>query len=82
VLIIPFSWGSQLGSQLHAIKQFFSAVAGEKEDFCKGSLSLPIFYFVIILLYFIFACIFLSKIQKIASFIVGTSLLLVHYVVP
>jgi hypothetical protein len=26
---------------------FSSAVAGEKEDFCKGSLSLPIFYFVI-----------------------------------
>jgi hypothetical protein len=43
---------------------FFGAVAEEKEDFCKGSLSLPIFYFVIILLYFIFACIFLSKIQK------------------
>jgi hypothetical protein len=61
---------------------FSGADAGEKEDFCKGSLSLPIFYFVIILLYFIFACIFLSKIQKIASFIVGTLLLLVHYVVP
>jgi hypothetical protein len=43
---------------------FFGVVAGEKEDFCKGSLSLPIFYFVIVLLYFIFACIFLSKIQK------------------
>jgi hypothetical protein len=38
---------------------FSGAVAREKEDFCKGSLSLPIFYFVIILLYFIFACIFL-----------------------
>jgi hypothetical protein len=44
---------------------FSGAVAGEKEDFCKGSLSLPIFYFVIVLLYFIFSCIFLSKIQKI-----------------
>jgi hypothetical protein len=45
---------------------FSGTVAGEKEDFCKGSLSLPIFYFVIVivLLYFIFACIFLSKIQK------------------
>jgi hypothetical protein len=43
---------------------FSGAVAGEKEDFCKGSLSLPIFYFVIVLLYFTFACIFLSKIQK------------------
>jgi hypothetical protein len=64
VLIIPSSWGSQLGGHLHTIKQFSGAVAGEKEDFCKGSLSLPIFYFVIVLLYFIFACIFLSKIQK------------------
>jgi hypothetical protein len=44
---------------------FSGAVAGKKEDFCKGSLSLPTFYFVIVLLYFIFACIFLSKIQKI-----------------
>jgi hypothetical protein len=43
---------------------FFGAVAGEKEDFCKGSLSLPIFYFVIVLLYFIFVCIFLSKTHK------------------
>jgi hypothetical protein len=49
---------------------FSGAVAGEKEDFCKGSLSLPIFYFVIVLLYFIFAFIFLSKIQKNSSFIV------------
>jgi hypothetical protein len=51
---------------------FFCAFAGEKEDFCKGSLSLPIFYFVIVLLYFIFACIILSKIQKNSSFIVVT----------
>jgi hypothetical protein len=35
-----------------AIKHFSGAVAGEKEDFCKGSLSLPIFYFVIVLLTF------------------------------
>jgi hypothetical protein len=85
MLIIPSSWGSQLGGHLHAIRQFFwcrcrglkkkklprqlrtsnfsGAIAGEKEDFCKTSLSLPIFYFVIVLLYFIFPCIFLSKIQ-------------------
>jgi hypothetical protein len=49
---------------------FSGVVAGEKEDLCIGSLSLPIFYFVILLIYFIFACIFLSKIQKISSFIV------------
>jgi hypothetical protein len=28
---------------------FSGAVAGEKEDFCKESLSLPIFYFVIVI---------------------------------
>jgi hypothetical protein len=67
---------------LHTIKQFSGAVAREKEDFCKGSLARTIFYFVFVLLYFIFACIFLSKIQKIASFIVVTLLLLVHYVAP
>jgi hypothetical protein len=68
---------------LHAIKQFSGAVAGEEEDFCKGSLSRTILYFVFVLLYFIFACIFLSKIQKkLVSFIVVTLLLLVHYVVP
>jgi hypothetical protein len=43
---------------------FSGTVVGEKEDFCMGSLLLPIFYFVIVLLYFIFACIFFSKIQK------------------
>jgi hypothetical protein len=57
----------KLPRQLRASKmpsKFSGAVAGEKEDFCKESLSLLIFYFVIILLYFIFACIVLSKIQK------------------
>jgi uncharacterized ion transporter superfamily protein YfcC len=59
---------SQLVGHLHhqhrTINKFFGAVAGEKEDFCKGSLTRTIFYFVFVLLYFIFACIFLSKIQK------------------
>jgi hypothetical protein len=54
----PILVGHQLSSN------FSGAVAGEKEDFWKGSLSLPIFYFVIVLLYFIFSSIFLSKIQK------------------
>jgi hypothetical protein len=54
-----------------ANKHFSSTVAGEKEDFCKGSLSLPIFllcYCFAYSLYFIFVCSFLSKIQKISSF--------------
>jgi hypothetical protein len=49
---------------LQAIKQFSGAVAGEEEDFCKGSLARTIFYIFLVFLYFIFACIFLSKIQK------------------
>jgi hypothetical protein len=85
VLIIPSSWGSQLGGHLPASSIFSGAVAGdlkkklprqlrtsifsgaiarEKEDFYKGSLARSIFYFVIVLLYFIFACIVLSKTQK------------------
>jgi hypothetical protein len=50
------------------INKFSGAVAGEKEDFCKRSLARTIFYFVFsfALFYFIFACIFLSKIQKIS----------------
>jgi hypothetical protein len=64
VLTIPSSWGFQQGVIYTPSSIFSGALAGEKEDFCKGSLSLPIFYFVIILLYFIFSCIVLSKIQK------------------
>jgi hypothetical protein len=45
-------------------QQFFWRRCRGKRGFLQGSLSLPIFYFVIVLLYFIFACIFLSKIQK------------------
>jgi hypothetical protein len=53
---------------------FSGAVAGEKEDFCKGSLPLPIFYFVIILLtfftLFLFAFFFYRIYKKFSSFIV------------
>jgi hypothetical protein len=77
MLIIPSSWGSQLGGQLHAIKQFFwrrcrglkkkklpcqlrarsnfsSAIAGEKEDFYKGSLLLPIFFTLLLFCFTLF----------------------------
>jgi hypothetical protein len=69
VLIIPSSWGSQLDGDLHhqhraASRTFAGAVAGEKEDFCKGSFARTSFIYFIFLLYFIFACIFLSKTQK------------------
>jgi hypothetical protein len=43
---------------------FFGAVAGEKEDFYKGSFARTSFTLFIVLLYSIFACIILSKTQK------------------
>jgi hypothetical protein len=43
---------------------FSGAVAKEKEDFCKGSFARTSFTLLTILLYFIFACIFLSKTHK------------------
>jgi hypothetical protein len=52
--------------------KFSGAVAGEKEDFCKGSFARTSFTLFIVLLYFIFACIVLSKTQKIVPFIVVT----------
>jgi hypothetical protein len=64
MLIVPSSWGSQRGVIYTPSSNISGAIAGEKEDFCKGSLSRSIFYFVFVLLYFIFTCIVLSKIQK------------------
>jgi hypothetical protein len=43
VLITPSSSGSQLVRQHRTINKVSGPIAGEKEDFCKGSLSLPIF---------------------------------------
>jgi hypothetical protein len=61
---------------------FSGAVAGEKEDFCKGSLSLPIVYFVIVLLFF--RIFLLETHKKLVPLIFGIPLLLllVRYVVP
>jgi hypothetical protein len=56
VLIIPSSWGSQRGVIYTPSSNFSGAVAGEKEDFCKGSLSRSTIYFIFVLLYFTFAC--------------------------
>jgi hypothetical protein len=47
-----------------AVNKFSGAVAGEKEDFCKGSFARTSFTLFIVLLYFTFACIFLSKTHK------------------
>jgi hypothetical protein len=56
-----------------ANQAFFGAVAREKEDYCKGILSLPIFYFLIVLLTFFTLFLlgsFYQKYTKNSSFIV------------
>jgi hypothetical protein len=75
VLIIP-SLGVPNWSVIYIIhiapsSKFSGAVAGEREDFCKGSLARTIFYFVFsfALLYFLLA-LFYQKYKKIVSFIV------------
>jgi hypothetical protein len=68
VLIIPSSWSSQLGGHLHqhctAIKLFSGAVAGEERRLLQVEFCTHILYFVLVLLYFIFACIVFIKNTK------------------
>jgi hypothetical protein len=66
----------------HHQASFLALLPGRKKTSARGVSHAQSFTLFIILLYFIFACIVLSKIQKLVSFIVVTSLLLVHYVVP
>jgi hypothetical protein len=55
------------GLYLQAIKQFSGSVAGEKEDFCKGSLARTIFYFVFSFALFYFCLhLFIKNTQKIS----------------
>jgi hypothetical protein len=79
---IKYTFPRQLGT----IKQqssFSGAVAGEEEDFCKGSFRTHILYFVLSfsLLYF-YLHRFIKNPKKLVFLIVVISLLLVHYVVP
>jgi hypothetical protein len=58
---------------------FSGAVAGEEEDFCKGSLSCTIFYFVFCFALFYFCLhLFIKNTKKISFFIV---LLLICFLV-
>jgi hypothetical protein len=80
VLIIPSSWGSQRAITYKPSSNFSGAIVGEKEDFCKGSFSRTIFYFVFVLFCFILFLLasFYQKYKRKSSFIVTfTCLLLV-----
>jgi hypothetical protein len=83
VLIIPSSWGSQLAGHPTRIKLIFWRRCQGKRRLLQGEFRMHILYFVLVLLYFNFACIvFIKNTKKLVSFIVVTLLLLVHYVVP
>jgi hypothetical protein len=68
VIIIPSAWGSQLVGDLYintgAIKLFSGAVAGEEEDFCKGSFARTSFTLFIVFFTLFLLASFLSKTQK------------------
>jgi hypothetical protein len=58
------NWTVKLHQHRAASRTFCGAIAGEKEDFCKGSFARTSFTLFYVLLYFIFTCFVLSKIQK------------------
>jgi hypothetical protein len=54
--------------QHRAASRLFSGAVAGKKRLLQGELRMHILYFVLVLLYFIFTCIVLSKIQKICSY--------------
>jgi hypothetical protein len=76
VLIIPSSWGSQLGGHPARIKLFFWRRCRGKIILLQGEFRMHILYFVLFLLYFVFTCIvFIKNTKKLVSFIVVILLL-------
>jgi hypothetical protein len=69
MLIIASSWGSLVICPHQATLS--STVAGEKEDFCKGSLARTSFTFLFVFLYFILLALCYQKHKKLVSFIVA-----------
>jgi hypothetical protein len=64
VLIIPYSWGSQLGRHLHAIKQFFWRLFWEERGFLQGKVLTSNLLLCYCFALFYFCLHILSKIQK------------------
>jgi hypothetical protein len=65
VLIVPSGWGSQQGVTYTLSSNFSGAVAGEKEDFCKESLSRSIFFFFA--LFYFCLHLFIKNTKKLVS---------------
>jgi hypothetical protein len=71
VLIIPSSWGSQLGGYLPTSSIIFWRRCRGKRRLLQGEFRMHILYFVLVVLYFIFTCIvFIKNKKKLVSFIV------------
>jgi hypothetical protein len=82
MLIIPSSWGSQLGGYLPASSIFFPApLPGKKKTSARGVSHAQSFTLLFVLLYFCLH-LFIKNTKKLASLVVVISLLLVHYVLP
>jgi Trk-type K+ transport system membrane component len=72
MLIIPSSWGSQLGGYPAHIKLIFWRRCRGKRRLLQGEFRTHILYFVLVLLYFIFACIvFIKNTKKLVSLILA-----------
>jgi hypothetical protein len=72
VLIIASSWGSQLGGHPARIKLIFWRRCRGKRRLLQGEFRMHILYFVLVLIYFIFAYIvFIKNTKKLVSFIVA-----------
>jgi hypothetical protein len=74
VLIIPSYWGSQRAVTYKPSTSFLAPLSGSKKTSARGvshAQSFTLFLFCFI--FYFFACIFLSKIQKNSSFIVAFS---------
>jgi hypothetical protein len=72
VLIIPSSWGSQLGGYPARIKLFFWRRCQGKRRLLQGEFRTHILYFILVLLYFIFACIvYIKNTKNLVYFIVA-----------
>jgi hypothetical protein len=85
MLIIHSSWGSQLGGQLHTIKQFFwRHCRGERRILQGESLASNLLLCYCFALFYFCLHPFIKNTKKLVPFIVGLllSLLLVHYVIP
>jgi hypothetical protein len=64
VLIIPFSWGSQLGGYSARIKLFFWRHSRGKRRFLQGEFRTHILYFVLVLLSLSLLASFYQKYKK------------------